>query len=48
MNSRHKSKEKKMKAKTKQDQKKFWVRVICVFLAFLMVASVLFSIFGLF
>ena len=39
---------KKMSGKTKQDKKKFWVRVICVFLAFLMVASVLFSIFDLF
>ena len=38
----------KMSGKIKQDKKKFWVRLICIFLAFLMVASVLFSVFELF
>ena len=37
-----------MKEKTRQEKKKAGVRVICVFLAFLMIASVLFAIFDLF
>lgn len=37
-----------MKAKTRQEKKKVGVRVMCVFLAFLMIASVLFAIFDLF
>jgi len=34
--------------KTKREKKKVWVRVACVFLAFLMITSVLFAIFDLF
>jgi len=30
--------------KSKQEQKKFWVRVICIALAFLMVSSLLFAL----
>ena len=37
-----------MTTKKQQDRKKFWIRVICVVLAFLMVGSSLLAALGLF
>ena len=36
------------KKNKKQDSKKFWVRVLCIVLAFLMVSSALLAIFEVF
>ncbi len=37
-----------MSTKKQQDQKKFWIRVICVVLAFLMIGSSVVAALGLF
>ena len=36
------------KKNNKQDRKKFWVRVLCIVLAFLMISSALLAIFEVF
>ena len=36
------------KKNNKQDRKKFWVRVLCIALAFLMISSALLAIFEVF
>ena len=37
-----------MTTKKQQDRKKFWVRILCVVLAFLMIGSSIATIFGVF
>jgi len=37
-----------MTTKKQQDRKKFWVRVLCIVLAFLMIGSSIAAIFGVF
>ena len=37
-----------MTTKKKQDKKKFWIRVVCIVLAILMIGSSIAAIFGVF
>lgn len=35
-------------AKSRKDKKKMWVRILCIFLCFLMVSSLVGALFGIF